>query len=149
LTYDYVREDTHQLFGFMTEEERRLFLLLMTVSGIGPKLALTALSGLSVRELKAAISQGDAARLSSISGIGKKTADRIIVDLRNKVGKAEGLAAGEPAAGPDDMKMRDAVLALISLGYKRAEAQKMVQDVVSSEGTDKDVETIIRKALAK
>ena len=149
LTHDHVREDVHHLFGFMTEEERRMFLLLNTVNGIGPKLALTALSGLSVRELKQAISQGDIKRLSSISGIGKKTAERILVELKSKIGPAEALEAAGPAAPTaGEMKVRDAVLALISLGYKRADAQKMVQDVIDSGHGDLDTEGVIRKALA-
>lgn len=152
LTHDHVREDDHQLFGFATEAERRVFVLLMTVSGIGPKLALSALSGMSARELKAAIVEGDAKRLSSISGIGKKTAERMIVELRDKIGAGEALeaTAGAPEALPEDLKLRDAVLALIALGYKRADAEKMVLDVAKAPGAgEHSVEDIIRKSLAR
>jgi Holliday junction DNA helicase RuvA len=151
LTHDHIREDAHQLFGFMTADERRVFILLLGVSGIGPKIALSALSGMTVRELKVAIKDGDIKRLSAISGIGKKTAERMIVELRDKFGDGEILAAG--AGGhpelESDIKLRDAVLALISLGYKRAEAQELVVRVVRQPSmADADVEAIVRKALA-
>ncbi|MFC1462325.1 Holliday junction branch migration protein RuvA [Verrucomicrobiota bacterium] len=151
LTYDHVREDTHQLFGFVTEEERRMFLLLIGISGIGPKLALSALSGLTARELTAAIVEGDIKRISSISGIGKKMAERIVVDLKDKIGKGEAL---EAIAGAGHMpegaaKMRDAVLALISLGYKQNAARKMVATVLrGGESDNLSVEDIIKQALA-
>jgi Holliday junction DNA helicase RuvA len=151
LTHDYIREDAHQLFGFMTTDERRVFTLLLGVSGIGPKIALSALSGMTVRELKVAIKDGDIKRLSAISGIGKKTAERMIVELRDKFGDGEILAAGA-GGNPElesDIKLRDAVLALISLGYKRTEAQELVVRVVRQPTmVGADVEAIVRKALA-
>ncbi len=152
LTYDHIREDAHQLFGFMTEGERRMFVLLLTVSGIGPKLALTTLSGLTSRELKVAIAEGDVKRLSSISGIGKKTAERMVVELRDKFGVGEVLDAssGAKVFSETDVKLRDAILALISLGYKRAEAQEMVTRVMSdSTSGQESVEELVRKALAR
>jgi Holliday junction DNA helicase RuvA len=149
LTYDHVREDTHALYGFMTEEERRLFLMLMGVSGIGPRLALTALSGLSVRDLKAAVAQGDIKRLSSISGIGKKTAERMVVELRDKLTAGEALeAVAGAAAGEPDVRLRDAILALVSLGYKQVEAQKRIREVLRDVRPKTTVEEIVRKALA-
>lgn len=150
LTYDHVREDDHLLFGFMTEDERRMFVLLMSVSGIGPKLALSALSGLTVREIKAAIAGGDVKRLSSISGIGKKTAERIVVDLKDRIGVGEALAAAAPGRelSPGDARLRDAVLALISLGYKRVEAETMAQKALAAAGQDATVEAVVRKALS-
>ncbi|MBP7828355.1 MAG: Holliday junction branch migration protein RuvA [Kiritimatiellae bacterium] len=149
LTYDHVREDLHALYGFATDEERRLFLLLMGVSGIGPRLALTALSGLSVRDLKAAVAQGDVKRLSSVSGIGKKTAERIVVELRDKLTAGEALeAVAGTAAGEPDARLRDAILALVSLGYKQADAQKRVRDILSGVGPKTTVEEIVRLALA-
>jgi Holliday junction DNA helicase RuvA len=151
LTHDHIREDDHQLFGFMTADERRVFTLLLGVSGIGPKTALSALSGMSVRELKVAITDRDVKRLSSISGIGKKTAERMIVELRDKFGAGEVMAAaaqGNPET-ESDIRLRDAVLALISLGYKRAEAQELVLRVTSQPSmAGTDVEAIVRKALA-
>jgi len=150
LTHDYVREDSHQLFGFMTEAERSLFALLMTVNGIGPKLALCALSGLSVRDLKGAIAAGDTRRLSSVSGIGKKIAERMVVDLRDKISKGEALeaVAGVQEMSAADLKLRDAILALISLGYKQAEARKMVEGVAKrAEFGGLSLEDVVRKAL--
>ncbi len=150
LTVDYVREDQHRLFGFMTEEERRIFGLLMGISGIGPKLALSALSGLSVRELIVAISTGDTKRLSSISGVGKKMAERMVVELKDKLSAAEqlGAAAGSTEGDEGSSVSRDAALALIALGYSDADASKMVQRVIVDPAVD-TVEAIIRKALAK
>lgn len=150
LIHDYVREDAHQLFGFMTEEERSMFCLLMGISGIGPKLALSALSGLSVRELRVAILERDVRRLSSISGIGKRTAERIGVELRDKIGEGEALEAlaGERAMAADDMRLRDAVMALVELGYKHDSARKMISQAAGVKlPKDATVEDIIKKAL--
>lgn len=150
LIHDLPREDEHLLFGFATEGERSLFRRLLAVSGVGPKTALSALSGLSPRELKLAITQGDIKRLSSITGIGKKTAERMVVELRDKITAGEALeaAAGAAAPGPGDVRRRDAVLALISLGYKQAEAVKMVTAAVPEAAEELTVEEIIRRALS-
>lgn len=148
LTYDYVRDDQHNLYGFVTEAERAVFVKLMGVSGIGPKLALCVLSGLSVRDLIAAVAAGDVKRLSAISGIGKKTAERMVVELRDKfqAGEvAEATAAADPWAG--NRSLRDAVLALISLGYKQAEARNMVAAHAPPAGAECTVEELVRKAL--
>jgi holliday junction DNA helicase RuvA len=151
LTYDHVREDLHQLYGFMTAAERDMFLLLLDISGIGPKMAMTVLSGLSVREIRAAVVGGDIKRLSSISGIGKKTAERIIVELKHKITEAEALeaVAGAKDKSPQDMVLRDAILALIALGYKQAEAKQKIDRVLpagNSEGLT--VEQILKKVLS-
>ena len=152
LIYDYIREDQHSLFGFVSAAERRLFVLLMSVSGIGPKLALSALSSLTVREITGAIAGGDIKRLSGVTGIGKKIAERMVLELRDKLTVAEGLSAAVPS-GADlggDHRVRDAVLALISLGYKQAEAQKMVAGTLSLPGaTTLTVEDIVRKTLTR
>lgn len=150
LTFDLPREDEHLLIGFATEDERSLFRRLLAVSGIGPKTALSALSGLSPRELKLAITQGDVKRLSSITGVGKKTAERIVVELRDKITAGEALeaAAGAAPSGPADLRRRDAVLALISLGYKQAEAVRMVTAVAPEATEGLTVEEIIRRALS-
>lgn len=151
LTYDYVREDQHTLYGFMTEAERKVFVMLLSVSGIGPKLALCTLSGLSLRELTAAIAGGDVKRLSSISGVGKKIAERMVIDLRDKMASAVVLDAVSRAGESEisDPAARDAVLALISLGYKLAEAQKMVLAVMPPAGTPATVEDLVRKSLTR
>jgi holliday junction DNA helicase RuvA len=150
LIHDHIREDAHVLFGFMTEDERRVFSLLLSVSGIGPKTALSVLSGMSVREVKVAIKDGDVKRLSSISGIGKKTAERMVVELRDKFTSGEILLASSGQSLTDsDVRLRDAVLALVSLGYKRADAQDLVLKASAQPSMNgADVETLVRKALA-
>lgn len=153
LTVDHVREDVHLLYGFMTEAERAMFHLLTGVSGIGPKLAMSALSGLSVRDLKAAVVEGNVKRISSISGIGTKMAERIIVDLKHKLSAAEALEAvaggatgGEAVGGA---ALRDALLALVALGYKQEDARVMVMRVNELHPDVTDVERIIKIALSK
>jgi Holliday junction DNA helicase RuvA len=147
LTHHHVREDAQVLYGFVTDAERALFESLLTISGIGPKIALSALSGMTVRELKAAVVGNDVKRLSSISGIGRKTAERMVIELRDKFTEGEAL---EAIAGGDadeqDVRVRDAVLALISLGYKQVDAQKMVRQVMQTAG-ESQVEELVRKAL--
>jgi Holliday junction DNA helicase RuvA len=150
LTHEHIREDDHRLFGFMTEAERRMFLLLTSISGIGPKLALCALSGMTVRELKRAIVENDVKRLSSVSGIGRKTGERIIVELRDKLDAGEALeaVAGAGEQGQNDARLRDAAMALIALGYKQDQAAKMVLDVLHRHpGQELTVEDIIKKSL--
>ena len=151
LTVPVVREDAHLLFGFTTAAEREAFLQLTSVNGIGPKLGLAVLSGLSVRDLKAAIAAGDVQRLGGISGIGKKTAERLVLEMRDKLGKGallEALTAGH-APGPADAKLRDAYLALVSLGYKPADAQRMVQDAAPAIAPAATLEDVLRQILSK
>jgi Holliday junction DNA helicase RuvA len=150
LTYYHVREDAHALYGFLSDEERRMFMMLLNVSGIGPKLGITVLSGLSIRDLKAAIVRRDVKRLASISGIGKKTAERIVVELADKISAGEAMEAvtGGGAPSPADQRLRDAILALIALDYKQAEAQKMVQAALAGLPAEATVEEIVRRALA-
>lgn len=151
LVYDCIREDDHLLFGFMTEPERQLFLMLISVSGIGPKIAMSALSGMSVRELKAAIVEGDAKRLSSVNGVGKKTAERMVVELRDRISKGEALEAvsGSTHLEPDDTRARDAVLALTALGFQPNSARDRVVAVLKQPGASTlSVENLVKKALA-
>jgi Holliday junction DNA helicase RuvA len=149
LTHDYIREDTHTLFGFTSAEEREFFLRMVGISGIGPKLALSALSGLSVREFKMAVVQSDVKRISSISGIGKKTAERIIVELKDKISEADALDAGSSAPDVRTLESRDALLALVSLGYKKDDAAKMVLAAEKKAGDGAGVEELVRSALAR
>lgn len=151
LTYYHVREDAHQLFGFVTDDERDLFDRLMGVSGIGPKLALAALSGMSVREIKLAIVAGDNKRLAGISGIGKKTAERIVLELKDKITPGEALeaTAGAGAETEKDVRLRDTMMALISLGYKQVEAMTMAREAAAKAGPDANVEELVRKSLAR
>ena len=150
LTHDHLREDLHNLYGFVTEAERTLFEMLLGISGIGPKTALSALSGLSVRDLKAAVVEGDVKRLSSISGVGKKTAERIVVELRHKLSAGDALeaVAGAPEELPGDLRTRDALLALISLGYKQMDAQQRVREILPRLKPSASVEDVVRAALA-
>jgi Holliday junction DNA helicase RuvA len=146
LIYHHITDSSQALFGFATGEERRMFTLLLGVNGIGPKIAVSALSGLSVRELKTALVESDVKRISSISGIGKKTAERVIVELREKFTTGETLEAlaGTDEA-PGDHRLRDAALALISLGYKQDDARKMVKALKLEAGNS--VEDLVRMAL--
>jgi len=151
LTVLVVREDAHLLFGFMTEEERSAFGMLTGISGIGPKLGLAVLSGLPVRDLKTAVAAGDVKRLGSISGVGKKTAERIVLEMRDKLGRGERMeaAAGAAAAGsPAEARLRDVLQALVSLGHKPADAQRMVQAVAGEVGPDTPLEDILRRVLS-
>ena len=151
LTYHHVREDAQILYGFATEAERDMFNRLLSVSGVGPKLALTALSGLSVRELKVSIVGADIKRLSGISGIGKKTAERMVVELKDKFSAGEALeaTAGVDETMPGEVRLRDTVMALISLGYKQVEALKLARAAAEKLGPDAPVEDLIRRSLAR
>lgn len=147
--YDHIREDTHDLFGFVTESERRLFVLLLGVSGIGPRMALNTLGGLAPRDLVAALVNGDVKRLSSVNGIGRKKAERMVVELRDRITEGEALAAaGAAGAGPEEIKRKDAVLALISLGYKQADALRLLQQTAPDPIGNLGVEDLVRRALA-
>mgnify|MGYP003614202778 FL=1 len=150
LTVPVIREDAHLLFGFMSTAERDTFLQLTSVNGIGPKLGLAVLSGLAVRDIKAAIANNDIKRLSSISGIGKKTAERIVLEMRDKLGKGEMMAAlaGGEADSPTNAKLRDVLLALLSLGHKQADAQRMVKDIAGEITPEMPLEDILRIVLS-
>ena len=147
-TYLHVREDILQLYGFADDEERSIFLGLISISGVGPKLAQTILSGLSVQKLVQAVRDGDEKALNSISGVGKKTAQRLIVELQDKLPKislpADG--AGKETAAELDNIEDEALMALLSLGYSKVRAEK----AVITAGKNKKaltVEELIKKAL--
>ena len=149
LTHLAIREDAHVLYGFMSAAERDLFRLLVNhVSGIGPKTALDVLSGTTVSNFKACVVAGDVAALSRTKGIGKKTAERIIVELKDKVGIAAAWEAASAAHAPsaEDAKITDAVLALIALGYKQVDAHKAVKQAVAKT-PDAAVESLVTAAL--
>src|SRR4051794_33270627 len=152
LTHLAVREDAHVLYGFMTTAEREMFrLLINNVSGIGPKIALNVLSGMNVVALRGAVANGDVKSLSQISGVGKKTAERIVVELRDKIGAAGTWEASsaERTLSAADQKINDAVLALMALGFKQQEAHESVrasQAVLSEKAT---VEELVRASLKK
>ncbi len=150
LTHLTVREDAHVLYGFTSPGERDLFrLLLHHVTGVGPKIALAVLSGLPVEMFKAAVVAGDIAAISKISGVGKKTAERIVLELKDKVGVAAEWEASSAknAPSPADTIVHDAVLALISLGYKQVEAHKAIKRVQDLSQASLNAEDLIRQAL--
>ena len=153
LTHLAIREDAHVLYGFMSSGERDLFRLLVNhVSGIGPKTALDVLSGMSVTNFKAAVVSNDAGLLSKIKGIGKKSAERIVVELKDKVGVAAAWEAASAGHAPtaEETQINDAVLALIALGYKQVDAHKAVKAVhEEAGGADVTSEDLVRKALRK
>jgi Holliday junction DNA helicase RuvA len=149
LTHLVVREDAHILYGFATPEERDLFLLLVNnVSGVGPKLALAILNGITPVIFRGLVVAGDIASLSKIKGVGKKTAERIIVELRDKVGVSAAWEAASAQQGlsPDEQHVNDAVLALISLGYKQAEAHKTVRAIRDAQPRA-TLEELVKEAL--
>jgi Holliday junction DNA helicase RuvA len=124
LTHLVVREDAHLLYGFLTAAERAAFRQLLKISGVGPKVALSVLSGLSVDDLSAAVAEGDAGRLTKVPGIGKKTAERLVLEMRDKLPKVHLAARADGrAAGPD------VVNALLALGYNEREAQAAVKEL--------------------
>jgi Holliday junction DNA helicase RuvA len=144
-TYLYVREDNLQLYGFGTLEEKDLFELLISVNGVGPKIALGALSGLSAKEIKEAIAEEKLTLLTTLSGIGKKTAQRIILELREKIGLPPG---EELRRKPGEIELfKDAVNALISLGCRPAEARKAVRKAEEELPGDTPLENLIKYAL--
>ncbi|MBU3665887.1 MAG: Holliday junction branch migration protein RuvA [Chthoniobacterales bacterium] len=149
LTHLQVREDAHILFGFASSEERDLFRLLVTrVSGVGPKLALAVLSGMDVMRFKAAVVDADIASIAKISGLGKKTAERIVLELKDKLGVAAAweAAGADKAPSAEARAANDAVLALIALGYKQVDAAKAVREV-ALKNKDAGAEDLVRLAL--
>jgi len=154
--YTHVREDALQLFGFKTVRERELFLKLISVSGIGPKLGITLLSGMSADEMIASIRTNNLARLTLIPGVGRKTAERLTVELRDKVAELSSAqleeefgAKPEAGAAPTEDSVRaDALSALLNLGYQRSGAEKAI-DAALVEGGDISVESVLRRSLKK
>ena len=143
--HTHVREDALQLFGFNDFAEKQIFLLLIGVSGIGPKLAINIFSGIPAEELARALREGDQLRLVAIPGVGRKLAERMIVELKDKL--ATLAPAGAESAKPEGASqlMLDAVSALVNLGYKRAEAEKMVREVLKK--GDRSLENVLKESL--
>jgi len=145
-TSQIVREDDISLYGFLSKEEKNLFVLLMSVSGVGPKVSMAILSAFPIDKLISAITSANADLIATVQGIGKKTAQKLVIELKEKVAKAYALRAGELnlGAGESNPVLNDAVAALVSLGYSPKEARAAVQ----KSGSDGDVEAVIKKALA-
>ena len=154
--YTHVREDALQLFGFKTARERELFLKIISVTGIGPKLGITLLSGMSADEMIASIRTNNLARLTLIPGVGRKTAERLIMELREKVAELSSAQLEEElgakpevsAESTEDTVRADALSALLNLGYQRSGAEKAI-DAALSEGGDITVESVLRRSLKK
>jgi Holliday junction DNA helicase RuvA len=152
LTHLIIREDAHVLYGFMTVAERAVFrLLINTVSGVGPKIALNVLSGMTVTAFRGAVAQGDVKALSQISGVGKKTAERIVVELREKVGASGAweAASAQKNLSAEDQKINDATLALVALGFKPADAHDAVRAAGAVLGPQAGVDALVRAGLRK
>jgi Holliday junction DNA helicase RuvA len=152
LTHLAVREDAHVLYGFMSAQERELFrMLIHTVSGIGPKIALNILSGMNAVAFRGAVANGDVKALSQINGVGKKTAERIVVELKDKVGAAGAWEASsaQRALSPADQKVNDAVLALIALGFKQVEAHDAVRAALEKLGPEAGADALVRACLRR
>ena len=149
LTHLHVREDAMQLFGFTSPEERYVFKLLITVNGIGPKIAQGILSGITVSDLKQHIAHENISALTAIPGVGKKTAERLIIELRDKIGKVEVSTAGSTLPTSEDNDLRQqALLALTSLGYNRPIAEKALRQVLSeTKGENLPLQDLIKRAL--
>ncbi len=146
--HTHVREDALLLFGFAEAAEKRLFEKLLTISGIGPKLAITVLSGISAERLVGAIRSGDHATLTKIPGIGKKTAERVVLELKDKLDDMAGVLTPQPDAPPSLGAAADDVLsALINLGYPRAVAQKAVEAAAKDASVSGDFERLFRAAM--
>jgi len=148
--YTHVREDAIQLFGFKTLRERDLYLRLISVQGIGPKSGVAMLSGMSADEIITAIRSNNLVRLTSIPGVGQKTAERLVIELRDKVGElsvdGSALDATSKSALPADSVFEDALSALINLGYQKNAAEKALNQA-AGEGTEISVQKLLRRAL--
>ncbi|HKG22069.1 MAG TPA: Holliday junction branch migration protein RuvA [Blastocatellia bacterium] len=150
--HTHVREDALQLFGFSTGREKELFLRLTSVSGIGPKLAITMLSGMAASELARAIRSNDLVRLTAIPGVGKKTAERVVVELRDKIAALSAEDDEAPfavAAGTAAEDIRDdTIAALMQLGYPKAVAERAVAAAVKEDG-DANIEAVLKRSLKR
>lgn len=146
-TYLHVREDAWVLYGFVSEEERALFEQCISVSGIGPKLGLALLSGLESSQLISAIQQGDVQRLSKVPGVGKKTSERLVLELRDKMGKEFASKTGAPvSAKPASSAFQGVVSALSNLGYRPADAERAAEKMLADH-PDAPLTELLRLAL--
>jgi Holliday junction DNA helicase RuvA len=143
--HTHVREDTLALYGFLTERERALFLMLLSVAGIGPRVALTVLSGIPPAELVEALRKQDVRRLVAIPGVGKKTAERMVLELAEKSSK---FAAEPEAATPAAVSADDVLSALVNLGYRKAEAERAV-DAITRTGAPEEFGEFLKLALKR
>jgi Holliday junction DNA helicase RuvA len=150
LTYTHVREDALALYGFLTRREKHFFELLISASGVGPSLALKILSGMSIDELLPAIQKGDLAQLTRIPGVGRKTAERIVVELRDKMAalQATEAAPSKHPAGATGTEA-DVISALLNLGYERRSVEKAVEEARRSAATSANFEALLKASLQR
>ena len=142
--YTHLTDNSLSLYGFYTEDEREIFMKLISISGIGPKLALNTLSGIGPADLKEAVKKSDVARISLIPGIGKKTALRIALELQEKIEKKEKLLATK-----DSKEKQDLISALTNLGFKRREVEIIVNETIKSFSSEADFEKLLRECLKR
>lgn len=143
--HTYVREDTLHLYGFLTQKEKELFCLLIGVSGVGPRLAISVLSGISAQDLERALKDGDLFSLTRIPGVGRKTAERMLVELKDKVVAPE-TAVVNGIQGKGGM-VKDALSALVNLGYTKGMAEQAIRDVMREKGDDLSLEQLLKESL--
>lgn len=149
-TYTYLRKDSISLFGFYTAEEKEVFQLMLLVSGIGPKLAMNILSGISAKELVEAVSTGNLSSLVNIPGVGKKTAERMILELKDKIIKLkseEAISAVSDRKTSEELMREDALSALINLGYKRNAVSSTLDSVMDESSEESALEVVLKKVL--
>ncbi|MBM3222955.1 MAG: Holliday junction branch migration protein RuvA [Candidatus Tectomicrobia bacterium] len=149
LTTMYVREDTMRLYGFATPEEQEVFELLIGVSSVGPRLALNMLSSLSAADLRQAIAQSDTRRLQAIPGVGRKTAERVVLELQEKMSALQLTTSGQPhiTVTEDEQTLRDVMSALLNLGYRQTEAEKAVRTAQAKQAGPLTLERLLKDAL--
>ncbi len=147
--YTHLRDDAIQLFGFLTAHEKEVFILLTGISGIGPKLALSVLSALSVPDLIAAVQAGDVDKLATVPGIGKKSAGRIALELKDKVARLHPAAipTSDVTSGPTDRLQEDALSALVNLGYRATEVKEVLKRLAYAQSRSMTLSDLIRDAL--
>lgn len=148
LIYHHITDNDQRLFGFSSPEEKELFELLITVKGVGPKLGLTILSGLPAPQITAAIVQSDKSVLTQISGIGKKTAERMLLELKDKITDISAEVATSSGASVSGNLKQEAVSALESLGFRKRDAEKAVNSAAGDNGSIDDVQQLVKKALS-
>ncbi len=146
-THLLVREDAHSLVGFHDERERGLFRQLIRITGVGPKMALTILSGIDERQFAQCVNNNDVAMLTRLPGVGKKTAERLIIEMRDKVEAVAGEAPAVPAGGAGQSVIGEAVEALLALGYRPADAEKMINRAQQQGDAGGGASELIRRAL--
>jgi len=145
----YVRDDTLDLYGFVTAKEKETFRLLLGVSGVGPRLAVSILSGISAQVLERALKEEDLATLVRIPGVGRKTAERMLVELRDKVVVPDAAASAVGGRQEQRTMVKDALSALVNLGYSKGQAEQVVSEILRGQGDNLSIEGLLRESLRR